>query len=124
MFKRNTIISTIQREGAIFEQLKTNITDKKFFHRKGTCWLKAEKGEDFKEVTLILTGDHLYYVNESIDDSLHLILLSEARMYQSNERNYSFEIRSNNRTFILACKSQHDLDNWVSAIDAQIKHTR
>lgn len=35
MIKRNTAVSTNQREGAIFEQLKNNITDKKFFHRKG-----------------------------------------------------------------------------------------
>lgn len=122
--KRNIISSAIHKEGDIFDQLFSNITDKKFFHRKGNCLLRAEKGEEFREVTLILTGDHLYYVNNSADDSLNLILLSEASLNSNHEKSYSFEVRSNNRRFVIACKSQHDMDNWISEIYAQIEHTK
>jgi hypothetical protein len=55
MARRNALTSGIQKEEPIFDQLLNNITDKKFFHRKGYCQLKAERGENFKEVLLILT---------------------------------------------------------------------
>jgi len=124
MIGRNTLGSGIQREEPIFDQLINNITDKKFFHRKGYCMLKSESGNEFKEVLLILTGDHLYYVNENTSNSLNLILLSKAELSSNREKKNSFEIRSNSRKFILACKSQHDMDNWISAILAQIEHTK
>jgi hypothetical protein len=66
--------------------------------------LKQIKGKVSSKMTLILTGDHLYYVNESSKDNLHLILLSEATMHRNNERNFSFEIRSNHRKFVISCK--------------------
>ena len=122
--KRGNINNTINKESEYYDLLKNKITDKKFFHRKGVCILKAERGEEFKDFTLILTGDQLYYVNESVDDSLNLIPLAEASLHDSKERTYAFEIRSGRRKFEIAFKSQHDRDNWVSAILSQIDHTK
>lgn len=123
--KRGNLTQRIDKEGEFFEELLTNITDRKFFfHRKGLCSLKEDKNEDFRDITLILTGDHLYYMEKSIKDSLNLILLSEANAYENSEKSYSFEIRTNGRKYVIACKSQHDKDNWVSAILSQIEHTK
>jgi len=36
VIRRGTIGSSITKEGAIFDQLVNNITDKRYFHRKGT----------------------------------------------------------------------------------------
>jgi hypothetical protein len=86
--------------------------------------MKTEKGEKYRDVTLILAGDYLYYINRTTDRSLYLILLSDAKMYQSSEKGNTFEIRSNNRSFVIKCKSEHDMDNWVSAIIEKIKHVK
>ena len=45
----------MQKESFYFDQLLNNITDKKFFHRKGVCSMKWERGGKFQDVTLILT---------------------------------------------------------------------
>lgn len=74
----------------------------KYFHRKGNCLLKTGKTEEFKEITLTLTGDHLIYSGESGDDSDYIILLSEALLYSSKERINSFEIRSNNLRYVIS----------------------
>ena len=95
----------------------------KVFNRKGTCQIKTEKGGKFKPVTLILAGDYLYYIDESTNN-LYLILLSDAKMYESIEKSHSFEICSNNRSFWIAWKSRHDMDNWITAILEQIKHVK
>ena len=63
-------------------------------------------------------------MEEPNDDDLNLIFLSEASLFANNEKSYSFEIRSNGRKLVIACKSQHDKDNWVSAILSQIEHTK
>lgn len=68
--KRNTVSATSQRDGNTFDTLVSNITDKKVFNRKGQCMVKTEKGDKFRDVTLILAGDYLYiYVlDNSITD--------------------------------------------------------
>lgn len=114
----------MNKEKDNFDQLVNNITDKKNFHRKGTCQLRAGKETEFKNVTLILKGDYLYYINDKNDDNLNLILLSEASLSRSDEKRHSFEITSHYRQFVIACKSLHDVENWISAIIAQIEHTK
>ena len=96
----------------------------KEFHRKGLCYLRVEKAKDFREVTLILTGDHLVYNCDVGEESDNIILLSEAQLYDTKERQYAFEIKSNRLRYTISCKSQHDRDNWVSSIIARIKHTK
>lgn len=113
-----------QEDDTNFDQLMQYITDKKIFHRKGRCLLRAEKGERFIDVTLILTGDHLYYIKDHEDDSVYFIFLSDASLCSNSEKTHSFEIISNGRRFVIACKSQHDMDNWISAILTQIEHTK
>ncbi|CAI2359821.1 unnamed protein product [Moneuplotes crassus] len=122
--KRGNLTERFKKEGEFFEELLTNITDRKFFfHRKGNCSLREDKMEHFRDITLILTGDHLYYMEKNMD-SLNLILLSEALAYENKEKSYSFEIRTNGRKYVLACKSQHDKDNWINAILSQIDHSK
>lgn len=76
----------INKEADIYDQLVNKITDKKFFHRKGICQLKAEKDGDFMDVMLILTGDHLYYVHDTNYDNLNLILLTDAALSRGVEK--------------------------------------
>ena len=96
----------------------------KEFHRKGNWYLRVDKNKDFREVTLTLTGDHLIYNWEAGEESDNIILLSEAQLYDSKERQYAFEIKSNRLRYAISWKSQHDRDNWVSSIIARIKHTK
>ena len=96
----------------------------KTFHRKGNWLLRVDKEEGLRDVSLTLTGDHLIYNWDIGDESDNIILLSEAQLYDNKEKLNSFEIRSNNKRYIVTCKSQHDRDNWVSSIIARIKHTK
>lgn len=63
--KRGNLADRIDQEGEFFDELLTNLTNKKFFfHRKGLCSIREDKNEKFRDITLILTSDHLYYLEK------------------------------------------------------------
>eukprot|EP00347_Sterkiella_histriomuscorum_P016537 403352814 len=115
-------------ENHVVSQLGKSIINNKTYERKGKLYKKSLNSDKFKERQFVLDKDQLfYYKNEKQKDkNFNLIMLSNAQIATVSipKQKYCFEIENDNRKYILATKSQYDLDQWVYAIQGQIRLSR
>ncbi|CDW72170.1 leucine rich repeat-containing protein [Stylonychia lemnae] len=141
-FVKNADIETLIRSKGVFSnmydeenhvvsQLGKSIINNKTYERKGKLYKKSLNQDVFKERLFVLDKDQLfYYKNEKQKEkNFNLIMLSNAtiqiiQMTKLTKQKYCFEIENDNRKYILSTKSQYDLDQWVYAIQGQIRLSR
>lgn len=88
--------------------------------RKGSLsWIKTNFS------TIKMRNKVISFFNCHIEDkNFNLIMLSNATIHileSFNKEKFCFQIENDNRKYILRTKSQYDLDQWVYAIQGQIR---
>jgi hypothetical protein len=84
--------------------------------RSGFLWKQGENNKAFKKRWCVLTGSTLNYFHEQSDEkpagAIDLQQCFEVTEKATTDQQFSFELKTPGRVYVLAAASQTDMDGW------------